>query len=328
MGYFRQLGASFIVFSAALTAFAQPKIVKVDGSSTVYPLTEAVAEEFKTEKPEINVTVGISGTGGGFKKFCRGETDIQGASRPITKSEMDACKKAGVKYFELPIAFDAITIVVSPKNDWVDKITVAELKKIWEPEARGKVTKWNQIRPEWPDARIKLFGAGADSGTFDYFTEVIMGKARASRPDYTPSEDDNTTVIGVSSDKYALGYLPYAYYEPNKKRLKALAVDNGKKTVLPSTETIQDGSYMPLARPIFIYVNEASLKKPEVKEFTEYYIKNVGPLASHVKYVPLPQKAYGLVMERLKKGKIGTVFAGETHVGSKVDELLKKEAKL
>lgn len=327
MRFFPLLGISFIVCSVASTALARPKIIKIDGSSTVYPLTEAVAEEFKIAKPEFNATVGISGTGGGFKKFCRGETDIQDASRPISKAEMEACKAAGVKYVELPIAYDAITVVVSPKNDWVDKITVAELKKIWEPAARGKITKWNQVRPEWPDAPIKLFGAGADSGTFDYFTEAVMGKSKASRPDYTPSEDDNTIVIGVSSDKFALGYLPYAYYEPNKKRLKILAIDNGKKAVLPSIETIQDGSYAPLARPVFIYVNEASLKKPEVKEFTEFYIKNVGELATQVKYVPLPKKAYDTALENLKKGKVGTVFGGESHIGLKIDELLKKEAK-
>lgn len=325
MRFFGFLALSFLVTSSA---FAQRQIIKVDGSSTVYPITEAVAEEFRKVQPKINVTVGISGTGGGFKKFCRGEIDVLDASRPITKNEMADCKKAGVQYVELPVAFDAITIVVSPKNDWVSSITVEELKKIWAPESQGKITKWNQIRPEWPDAPLKLFGAGADSGTFDYFTEAIMGRARASRPDYTPSEDDNTLVIGISSDKYALGFLPYAYYEPNKKRLKALAIGAGAKAVAPSAETVEKGSYSPLSRPLFIYVSEASLKKPEVKEFAQFYMEQVGTLALQVKNVPLPKKAYELATEYLKKGRVGTVFGGGMHMGLAIDQMLKKKASL
>lgn len=309
-------------------------IVKIDGSSTVFPITEAVAEEFQTGKRgAVKVTVGISGTGGGFKKFCRGETDIQDASRPILKGEMAACKANGISYYELPVAFDAITVTVSPKNTWAKSITVDELKKIWEPAAQGKIMKWNQIRPEWPDAEIKLFGAGADSGTFDYFTEAVVGKAKASRGDYTASEDDNTLVLGISNDKYALGYLPFAYYALNKNKLKALPVDGGAKApkkgpVEPSTQNVESGVYFPLSRPIFIYVSAKAAEKPEVKEFTEFYLGNAGPLAKQVKYVPLPQKAYTMAKEHFGNKKLGTAFGGEPEVGLKIEELLKREAKL
>src|SRR5688572_5793168 len=236
-------------------------LVKIDGSSTVFPITEAVAEDFQKEtRGSVRVTVGISGTGGGFKKFCRGETDIQDASRPISVSEMDACRARGIQYYELPIAFDALTVAVNPNATWVDFVTLAELKQIWEPPAQGRVTKWNQIRSSWPDQPLKLFGAGSDSGMFDYFTEAVVGKAKASRGDYTASEDDNTLVQGISNDKHALGYIPFAYYEPNKKRLKALALDAGNGSVLPSRETVESGAYQPLSRPVFIYVNAKSAK--------------------------------------------------------------------
>ena len=206
-------------------------LIKVDGSSTVFPITEAIAEEFQKEtRGSVRVTVGISGTGGGFKKFCRGETDVQDASRPISQSEMDACRATGIQYYELPIAFDALTIAVSPQATWVDAITIAELKQIWDPSSQGRVVTWNQVRSSWPSIPLKLFGAGSDSGTFDYFTEAVVGKAKASRGDYTASEDDNTLVQGIANDKHALGYIPYAYYEPNKKRLKAVAVDGGPWT--------------------------------------------------------------------------------------------------
>src|SRR5687767_12251373 len=203
-----------VLIAAALAAgpaLAQQRIVKIDGSSTVFPVTEAVAEDFqKAKRQQVKVTVGVSGTGGGFKKFCRAETDISNASRPISKSEMEDCKKAGVEYFELPVAFDALTVVINPKNAWLKQATVAELKKIWEPAAQGKVTRWNQVNPAWPDQPIKLFGAGSDSGTFDYFTEAIVGKSKSSRGDYTASEDDNVLVQGVSQDVNAIGYFGYA----------------------------------------------------------------------------------------------------------------------
>ena len=313
-------------------ALAQGALVKIDGSSTVYPVTEAVAEEFqKAEKNAIKVTVGISGTGGGFKKFCRGETDISGASRPILKSEMEQCAKGAITYYELPVAFDALTVVVNPRNTFLDKgITVEQLKRMWEPSAQGKITKWNQIDPSWPDAPIKLFGAGADSGTFDYFTEAIVGKAKSSRGDYTASEDDNVLVQGVQRDVNAIGYFGYAYYAENQGKLKSVPIIEkaGKPPVKPSMDTVLDGSYQPLARPIFIYVNAKSLERPEVKKFVEYYMTHGSKLAREVKYVPLPDKAYVMNKEHLAKGKKGTVFGGVAEVGVKIDDLLAREAKL
>src|SRR5512146_943389 len=304
-------------------------LVKVDGSSTVFPITEAVAEEFQKEtRGAVRVTVGISGTGGGFKKFCRGETDVQDASRPISTSEMEACRAGGVQYYELPVAFDALTIAVSPQATWIESITVAELKQMWDPTAQGRILKWNQIRPSWPDMPLKLFGAGSDSGTFDYFTEAVGGKAKASRGDYTASEDDNTLVQGISNDKHALGYIPYAYYEPNKKRLKAVAVDGGHGPVLPSRETVENAAYQPLSRPMFIYVNSKSAGKPEVKRFIEFYLAQELTLVPQVKYVPLPQQAYDLALAHFKGGKVGTAFQGVSTIGMKIEDLLRREAKL
>ena len=309
---------------------AQSNVVKVDGSSTVYPITEAVAEEFqKAEKNAIKVTVGISGTGGGFKKFCRGEIDISDASRPILKQEMEACAAAGIKYFELPIAFDALTVVVNPKNAFLKQVTVAELKKLWEPAAQGKVTRWNQVNPAWPDQPIKLFGPGADSGTFDYFTEATVGKAKSSRGDYTASEDDNVLVQGVTQDAHALGYFGYAYYAENTAKLKAVPVVNPKgKAVMPSMESVIDGSYEPLSRPIFIYVSEKAYARAEVKKFVEFYMRHGAKLSKEVKYVPLPAKAYTGNLEHLQKGKLGSVFGGTAEVGITIEELMKREAKL
>ena len=288
-----------------------------------------MAEDFQiAKKGAAKVTVGISGTGGGFKKFCRGEIDIANASRPILKKEMDACKAAGVQYVEMPVAYDALTIVVNPRNDWVKAITVAELMKIWEPDAQGKITSWNQVNPAWPDEPIKLYGPGADSGTFDYFTEAIVGKAKSSRGDYTASEDDNVLVQGVASDKSALGYFGFAYYNENQKKLKALAVDGGKGGIIPSAKTVEDGSYQPLSRPIFIYINIKAAEKPEVREFVEFYMKNGPALVREVKYFPLPAQAYTANLEHLGKKKLGTVFNGQPEVGLKIDELLKREASL
>jgi phosphate transport system substrate-binding protein len=314
--------------AAAPTATAQ--VVKVDGSSTVFPITEAVAEEFqKAKKGAIKVTVGISGTGGGFKKFCRGEIDISDASRPILKKEMDDCKAAGIEYFELPVAFDALTVVVNPKNGFIKTLTVAELKKMWEPGAQGKVTRWNQVNPAWPDAPMKLFGPGADSGTFDYFTEAIVGKSKSSRGDFTASEDDNVLVQGVSRDVNGLGYFGYAYYIENKDKLKAVPIVNEKgQPVEPSMEAVLRGAYSPLSRPIFIYVNAKSLGKPEVREFVEFYLKHGSKLAREVKYVPLPDVAYTTGWDHIQKGKKGTVFGGNAEVGITIEELLKREAKL
>jgi len=305
--------------------------VKIDGSSTVYPIAEAVAEEFqKSKKGAIKITVGISGTGGGFKKFCRGETDISNASRPILKAEMDECRKAGVEYMEMPVAYDALTVVINPKNTFIKSMSVAELKKIWEPAAQGKVMTWNQVNPAWPNAPIKLFGAGSDSGTFDYFTEAITGKAKASRGDFTASEDDNVLVQGVQRDVNALGYFGFAYFAENREKLKAvpIAEKDGKAAVMPSIETVMNGSYQPLARPIFIYVNARSAKKPEVREFLQYFNQHGEKLTKEVKYVPLPSKAYAYNLEVLGKGRLGTKFGGENKVGLTIEELMKLEAKL
>lgn len=324
------LAAAAALSALSLPAFAADSLIKIDGSSTVFPVTEAVAEDFqKAKKGAINVTVGISGTGGGFKKFCRGEIDIADASRPISKKEMEACKEAGIRYVELPVAYDALTVVVNPKNTWAKSMTVAQLKKIWEPDAQGKITNWNQIDPSWPSEPLTLFGPGADSGTFDYFTEAIVGKSKASRGDFTASEDDNVLVQGVSRDKGALGYFGFAYYVENQKKLNAVAIDNGKgKPVLPSAEAVENGTYVPLSRPIFIYVSEKSLAKPEIKEFVQYYLQNAPKLVAEVQYVPLPQAAYKTAMQHLEQKKFGTVFGGEADVGVKIDELLKREAKL
>jgi phosphate transport system substrate-binding protein len=320
--------AALAGIAAAPVASAQ--IVKVDGSSTVFPITEAVAEEFqKAKKGAVKVTVGISGTGGGFKKFCRGETDISNASRPILKKEMDDCKAAGIEYYELPVAFDALTVVVNPKNPFIKQLTVAEMKKMWEPGAQGKVTKWNQVNPAWPDAPMKLFGPGADSGTFDYFTEAVVGKSKSSRGDFTASEDDNVLVQGVSRDVNALGYFGYAYYIENKDKLKAVPIVNEKgQPVEPSMEAVLKGSYQPLSRPIFIYVSAKSIDKPEVKEFVQYFMTHGAKLSKEVKYVPLPDPAYKTAWDHVQKGKKGTVFGGAAEVGVTIEELLKREAKL
>jgi phosphate transport system substrate-binding protein len=323
------LAISLAALLGGLPKPALAQIVQVDGSSTVFPITEAVAEEFqKAKKGKVKVTVGIAGTGGGFKKFCRGETDISDASRPILKQEMESCKSAGIEYIELPIAFDALTVIVHPKNDWASPMTVAELKKIWEPAAQGKITNWNQVREKWPNAPLKLFGAGADSGTFDYFTEAITGKAKSSRGDFTASEDDNVLVQGVANDRNALGFFGFAYYAENTNKLKAVAIDNGKGAVGPSEKTVLDGSYQPLSRPIYIYVSKKAAEKPEVREFVEFYLKNAPNLIKQVKYVPLPEKLYALGTSRFKGGKVGTAFAGHADVGVTIEDLMKREPKL
>ncbi len=328
---FKILIVSFVTLMFVITNISPSetanKLVKIDGSSTVFPITEGIAEEFQKANRDVKVTVGISGTGGGFKKFCRGEIDISNASRPIAKKEIESCKDAGIEFIELPIAYDGIAVIVNPKNTWVTSMTLAELKIMWEPAAAGKIKKWNQIKSEWPDAPIKLFAPGVDSGTFDYFTEAIMGKSKSSRSDYSASEDDNVLVQGIASDKNAIGYFGYAYYAENAKKLKVIAIDGGKGPVLPSEKTIMDGTYQPLSRPVLIYIAKKSVDKPEVKEFVNFYLKNASKIATQVKYIPLPAKAYKLAEERFVKGKTGTVFEGEARVGVKVEDLLKLEEK-
>jgi phosphate transport system substrate-binding protein len=281
----------------ASTGFSDTKIlkgtVKVDGSSTVFPITEAVAEEFGKvrEHRRIRVTVGVSGTGGGFKKFLAGETDINDASRPIKQREIDIARKNGIQYIELPVAYDGLSVVVNKSNTWVDYLTVAELHKIWKPGSTVKT--WKDIRSNWPDKKIQLYGPGTDSGTFDYFTEVINGKSQVSRSDFTKSEDDNVLVTGVAGDKGSLGYFGFAYYVENKDKLKVVPIKQGsKKPVAPTMTTINNGSYAPLSRPIFIYVNLKSAKKPEVREFVRFYLKQAKELVKEVGYVPLPDQNY------------------------------------
>ena len=325
------LAAAFAGTLCAVAPMAHAQLVKIDGSSTVFPITEAMAEDFqKSRKGKVKVTVGISGTGGGFKKFCRGEIDISDASRPILKKEMDDCKAAGVQYIELPIAYDALTVVVHPDNKWAQTLTVAELRKMWEPGAQGKVKTWKQVNPAWPDQPLKLFGAGADSGTFDYFTEAINGKAKSSRGDFTASEDDNVLVQGVARDVNALGFFGFAYYLENQDKLRAVGIveKEGGKAVLPSFDSVINGTYQPLARPIFIYVNSKSLDRPEVKEFVEFYMKSAETLVREVKYVPLPAKAYAYNMDHANKKVLGTKFGGENKVGLTIDQVMQLEAKL
>jgi phosphate transport system substrate-binding protein len=317
-------GVLSTTFIMANTAFAAEKIIKIDGSSTVYPITEAVAEEFQKSQ-KVKVTVGESGTGGGFKKFCRGETDISNASRPISQKEMDACKEAGIQFIELPIAFDALTVVVNQKNDWVKTLSVDELKKIWQPGS--SVKNWKQVNPAFPDKAMSLYGPGTASGTFDYFTEAVNGKSKASRTDYTPSEDDNVLVQGVSGNVGGMAYFGLAYYEENKDKLRAVpvAAKAGGAGVLPSAETVKDGTYQPLSRPIFIYVNAtAAAFKPEVKAFVNYYLENAPALVKEVKYVPLTTEDYVAVKAHFKALKPGTGFGGKNEVGIKVQDLINR----
>jgi phosphate transport system substrate-binding protein len=317
-----------LAFGAPERAHAQAAI-KIDGSSTVFPIAEAYAEEYQISKRgKVRVTVGVSGTGGGFKKFCRGETDMANASRPISVEEMELCRKAGIKYMEVPVAFDALTVVINPANTWAKTLTVAELKKIWEPAAQGRITNWKQVRAGFPDQKLMLFGPGADSGTFDYFTEAVSGKAKASRGDYTASEDDNTLVQGVENNKNAIGYFGYAYYAAHKDKMTAVAIDSGKgKGVSPSLENVTNGTYTPLSRPLFVYVRDTSAKRPEVREFVQFMMTN-GDLVKEVGYLPLPKSAYDLAWKHFQGGKLGTVFGGHAQVGITIEKLLALEAKL
>jgi phosphate transport system substrate-binding protein len=266
--------------------------VKIDGSSTVYPITEAIAEEFLAEQPRVKITVGVSGTGGGFNKFSRGETDINDASRPIKQQEAEDCKKNNIGFIELKVAFDGLVVVANKENTWLKDITVEELKKIWEPAAQEKITRWNQVNPEWPNAEFHLYGPGVASGTYDYFTEAITGKSGSSRGDYTASEDDNVLVQGIAGDKNGLGFFGLAYYEENSDKLKLIGVETEGGVVLPSEETVKNGSYTPLSRPIFIYVSDAAAERPEVDAFVNFYLENAAALVADVGYIPLTDEEY------------------------------------
>lgn len=298
--------------------------IKIDGSSTVLPISQAVAEEFGKANEGVNVTVGSSGTSGGFKKFIAGEIDICNASRPIAAEEVEKLKTAGIDFVEIPVAFDGLSVVVNPENTWAETLTVAELKKMWEPDS--KVQNWKDVRAGFPDVPLKLFGAGTDSGTFDYWTEAIMGKKGASRTDAQVSEDDNVLVQGVAGEKGGLGYFGYAYYVENKNKVKIVKIDGGKGPIEPTETTINDGTYAPLSRPLFIYVAKKSLERAEVKEFVKFYLGAEGrKLASEVGYVALPDKAYELAQKHADELKTGTRFAGNI-VGLKIEDVLAKES--
>ncbi len=283
--------------------------VSLDGSSTVFPISEAVAEEFRKVQPKVRVTVGVSGTGGGFKKFLAGEIDINDASRPIKDSEIAQAKKSGIQFIELPIAFDGLSVVISQKNTFVDYLTVAELHEIWKPGSTIKT--WNQVRSGWPEKPVRLFGPGADSGTFDYFTEVINHKSGASRSDYTASEDDNVLVQGIRNDEYALGFFGYAYYVANQDKLKVVPIDAGKGAITPTFETINKGTYSPLSRPVFIYVNPKALDKPEVNAFVHFYMENASALSKEVGYISLPDSVYKATLKRIKQRETGSAYIQE-----------------
>ena len=300
--------------------------IPIDGSSTVFPITEAVAEEFGgLTGDNVRVVVGISGTGGGFKKFCANETVISDASRPIKQKEVDLCAAAGVEYIELPVAIDGLSVVVNPANDFVDCLTVQQLNAIWSPESEGVVTHWNQVNPDWPAEEIKMYAPGVDSGTFDYFTEAVNGDGGVSRGDFVASEDDNVLVQGVSGDAYSVGYFGYAYYVENKDKVKVVPIDGGNGCIAPTDDAINNGSYAPLSRPLFIYVRADAAQDEHVSEFVGYYLgANGQKLAASVGYIPFPQEVYDLGLTRLNSGTTGTVFGGDNAFkGSVIDGLMK-----
>ncbi len=324
------MGLGVVIIAACSPSASQEKqSIRIDGSSTVYPITNAIVDKYKASaKAPTDINVAFSGTGGGFEKFCRGETDINNASRPIQVKEMKACDQAKIRYIELPVAFDALTVVVNPKNDWLKSITIEELKKIWSPKAQNKITRWNQIRPDLPDKPLNLFGPGADSGTFDYFTEAVVGEAGTSRTDYVASEDDNILVQGVSQDPNALGYFGLAYYQQRANQMKAIAIDSGSGAIMPDQETVEKGEYQPLARPLFIYINATSAQKnSSLRKFLDYYLEQVPEVVKGVGYVPLPQEAYHIRKVAFHKGKAGTVFDGKSEFNLTIPELLRKQAK-
>lgn len=318
------------VLTAAAARAALEGLVSLDGSSTVYPISEAVGEEFQGINPKARVTIGIAGTGGGFQRFCNGEIDIADASRPIKPTEAEACKKKNIEYVELPIAYDGLAVVVNAGNTWADCITTKELNTLWAPAAQKTITRWNQIRPAWPDKEIHLFGAGVDSGTYDYFAEAIVGKDKGTRGDFQASEDDNVLVQGIAGDPVSLGFFGLAYFEENKEKLKLLGIDdedatNGAGCVKPSQQTVENGTYQPLSRPLFIYVKKSAAGTPVVAAFVKFYLEQAATLSSEVGYIPFPKDAYALVQKRFEAGTTGTLFGAGSNVGITITDLLKRE---
>jgi len=300
----------------------QPFTIQIDGSSTVFPISEAAAEGFQQQSQgRVRVTVGESGTGGGFRKFCRGEIHISDASRPIRASEMATCAAAGIQYVEIPVAFDGLTVVVHPTNP-LRSITVQQLRRIWN--TGSSVSNFNQVDPSFPNQSIQLFGPGTASGTFEYFTEAVNGTARASRTDYTPSEDDNVLVQGVATNPGGMAYFGMSYYEENTSRLRALSIDNGAGPVAPSVANVLNGTYAPLSRPLFIYVNAAALRRPQVAQFVQYYISNGAQLAQRSGYVPLPATAYTTYAQRAQQRTPGTAFGGRSVIGATIDQVIQR----
>ncbi len=299
--------------------------INIDGSSTVFPITEAMAEEFGyATNGNVKITVGVSGTGGGFKKFCAGEIVITDASRPIKQSEVELCVEGRVEFIELPVAIDGLSVMVNPDNDFIECMTVDELHTIWAPEAEDVVTKWSQVRPEWPDEDLRLYAPGVDSGTFDYFTETVNGESQASRGDFLPSEDDNVLVTGIGGDRGALGYFGYAYYAENAHRLKLVAIDGGAGCILPTEETINNGTYAPLSRPLFIYVAADALDQPHVKAFVEFYLDSANRnFVSETGYIPLPDTVYELGLAKFRNGTTGPAFGGDARLSGTVEEVLR-----
>lgn len=302
----------------------QRRAVLIDGSSTVYPITEAIADAYNAQANDpVEADVSFSGTGGGFRKFCAGQTDISNASRPISNEEIAACDANGVRYFELPVAFDALTVVVNPQNTWVNDITVAELKTMWEPSAQGRITTWSQVRPSWPDQPLTLFGPGLDSGTYDYFADVIVGQG--TRSDFVASEDDDLLVQGIAQTPGALGYFGLAYFEANSGTLRAIPVDNGNGPIAPTAENVVQATYQPLARPLFIYVNYTSAQRnPAVREFVEYYLKTAPEVVQQVGYIPLSEEAYNIALVNFHQGEAGTAFDGQPQPNLTLNEVLRK----
>jgi len=322
-----------IVFFFSGCGSSESERIRLDGSSTVYPLSEAMAEEFQRQESQVRITVGISGTGGGFGKFLRGEAEVLNASRPIRASELELANEKNVEFIELPIAYDGIAVVVHPSNTWCSSLTISELKRIWEPGSQGRILRWNQVRPDWPDQPIHLFGPGADSGTYDYFTLAVVGEEGVSRGDFTSSEDDNLLVWGVARDPNALGFFGLSYFEENKQGLKVVAIDdqksdNGDGPVEPLLETIFKGTYQPLSRPIFIYVRYDAVSLPVVERFVDFYVRNVSILAKELGYIALPDQAYDLVLNRFRNRVTGTVFeTNGSQVGVTVGKLLDLETR-